>query len=187
MKIKVKDISKISTGIYTKTSAVGDVYYLQARDFDEHRKLKVGLNPNISGSNAVCKHLLQKGDLLIAAKGGDFFAAVYNDEVTPAVASSMFLVLREVNQQMILSQFLAWQINHPNVQKQLTAGAKGTNLLSINKSTVGELELWAPTMDKQRAILHFEQLRNKERHLTDRITALKNKVIDQKILNTLTK
>ncbi|MBI9061827.1 MAG: restriction endonuclease subunit S [Marinilabiliaceae bacterium] len=187
MKIKVKDISIISTGIYTKTSAVGDVYYLQARDFDEQRKLKVGLNPNISGSNSVSKHLLQKGNLLIAAKAGDFFAAVYHDEVTPAVASSMFLVLREVKQQVILPQFLAWQINHPKVQKQLTAGAKGTNLLSINKSTVGELELLVPTMDKQKAILHFEQLRNRERQLSDRITALKDKVIDQKILNALTK
>ena len=187
MRAKIKDITKISTGIYSKTSKNGEVYSLQARDFDKFRVLKKMIEPNTIMDKSIEKHFLKENDVLMAAKGNDFFASVYEKQVYPAVASSMFLVLREVDQSYISSEYLAWYVNQPNIQKFLNSLAKGTNLPSINKKILGDLEVEIPDQLTQNIVLKINLLRTKEKQLLGQLEELKDKLINEQLINTLTK
>ncbi len=187
MNIQIKNIATITTGIYTKTHVKGNVFYLQARDFNKYKILKTNLEPNITNSDSVKKHFLNKGDVLIAAKGFDNFAAVHNEEVNPAVASSMFIVLRNIDTSLILPEFIVWYLNHPKTQSLLKKNAKGTSLPSINKKHIGEMEIPVPTIKKQKLIMKVGKLSIKEKQLHNKIQSLKKTIVNQQLINVLNK
>lgn len=187
MNIYIKDITTITTGIYTKTHSKGSVFYLQARDFDKYKTLKTNLEPNITNANSIKKHLLNKGDVLIAAKGFDNFAVMYNKDVSPAVASSIFIVLRNIDNSIIMPEFLVWFLNHPKTQLLLKKNAKGTSLPSINKKHIGEMEIPIPNIKKQKLIMEVGKLNIQEKQLHSKIQRLKETIINQQLINVLNK
>lgn len=186
MKEQLKNIASIKTGIYAKAKAgePEEIYYLQFRDFDEYHSLRGDLKPSIPIDKNTQKHLLEKGDLLIVAKGVKHFAVVYKGEVKPAVASSAFMVIKCQEKQLVEPSFLAWYINHPRQQKVIETGARGTSLSSINKQVVGSLELSIPPIAVQKIIVHLDELRKKEQALQNQIRTLKESVFNQQLINT---
>src|SRR5690554_588465 len=116
MKIALTDLCEINTGVYEKPTVGGTVYYIQSRDFNSYLEFNGGMVPELQENPKFIKHYLQQGDILLAAKGGNYFAVVYNKEVFPAVASSTFIILRKINLLKILPGFLAWFLNHPKTQ-----------------------------------------------------------------------
>ncbi len=182
MRVKLKDICEISTGVYVKTERVGDIYYLQARDFNSYNQLKNDLKPEVLGYNINKKHYLKSGDVIVAAKGVNHFAYTYNQEVSPAVASSMFIVLRQFNKDKVDSGFVTWYINHPKTQRYLDRSSKGSGIPSINKSNIGDLEISIPAIEKQKLILSINNLKIKESQLQAKITVLKNEVLNEQLI-----
>ncbi len=185
MKFKVKNICNISTGVYVKTERIGDVYYLQARDFNEYHQLESNLKPEVASLKINRKHFLQKDDVIVAAKGVNHFAFIYNNEVTPAVASSMFIVLRSFDRDTVISGYVSWFINHPKTQAFLSRSSKGSGIPSINKSTIGDLEIPIPSIETQQRILKLGQLKIKERKLQEKIRNLKNEVLNEQLIKII--
>ena len=70
MKVKIKNICEISTGVYVKTARIGDVYYLQARDFNAYNQIENDLKPEVLSYDINNKHYLKKGDVIILASVG---------------------------------------------------------------------------------------------------------------------
>ena len=182
---RLKNISTITTGIYSKTTSTSNVYYIQARDFDSNYNLLDNLEPSVILSPNIEKHLLAKGDVIFASKGFDRFAFVFNNEVTPAVPSSIFMTIRKLNTNIISSDFLAWYLNHPNTQLYFARIAKGSVIPSINKKMIGDLEIEIPSINKQKQILRIDLLRKKEIEITNQILKLKSILLNQKLLNVL--
>jgi restriction endonuclease S subunit len=182
MNIELKNICQISTGVYVKTERIGDVYYLQARDFNTYNQIEPDLKCEVSSHNINNKHYLNSGDVIIAAKGVNHFAFTYNEEVKPAVASSMFIVLRQFDKHKVDPQYITWYINHPKTQSFLARSSKGSGIPSINKSTIGDLELSIPGLDKQKLILEIDKLKIKENQLLDIIKSLKNDALNEQLL-----
>ena len=180
----IHDIAKIQTGIYEKPVAFGEIFYVQARHFDDNRNFLDSVTPELPFERKLEKHFLQKGDVLVAAKGYDHFAVAYQGIAYPAVASSMFIVLR-LQTPSVLPDYLAWFINHSKTQTLLSGSAKGTALPSINKSDIGDLNIPIPTLEKQELILNIEKLRHKELVLKKQIEKLKNSIIQQTIFKHL--
>jgi restriction endonuclease S subunit len=183
---KIKNVGKITSGIYSQTYSSGEVYYIQARNFDSFKTLKTDFNPNLLWNAAIEKHFLNKGDVLVAVKGFDNFAAVYHDEVKPAVASSMFLIIRNIDKNKILPEFLVWFINHPNTQDLLGKMAKGTSLPSINKEIIGNLEVEIPSTARQELVLKISELRIKDRQLKKRIEELREILLQKLLIKAIT-
>ncbi len=177
----------MTTGIYSKTYSSGEIYYLQARDFDVFGTLKADLEPSLLVKGNTEKHYLDPGNVLIAAKGFDHFAAVFKGEYAPAVASSIFIVLRNIDQTKVLPDFLAWYINHPQTQKYLNGNAKGTSLPSINKKILSEMEIDLTPIEKQKTIMKVSQLKIKEKRLKNEIEALQETLFNQQLINALNK
>ena len=185
LKTPLKQIATIQTGTFAKTVSQGEIVYLQAKHFNEYGQLNSVLQPDLKANNSTQKHLLKDGDVLFAAKGTKNFAAWYESQNQPAVASTTFFVihLQEDFINKILPEFLVWFINHPSSQKFLKERAIGTSIVSISKSVLEELEISIPDLQTQKVILEITQLRNKEKLLRNKIEDLREKQIQQQIIN----
>lgn len=185
MTARLNEICSIGSGVYQKPGSHCEVYYLQARNFDQHFNLKEDIKPVLSSSEQLIRHFIHKGDVLVASKGNDNFAVAFGEEVKPVVASSMFLVLREIDRKLIFPEYLAWYINHPSTQDLLCLLAKGTNLPSINKKILGNLEIEIPSLKKQQLILKVSALRLRERQIKDKLEELEEKQLNQQLLKVV--
>jgi restriction endonuclease S subunit len=187
LKTTLEHIANIQTGIFAKPVSKGEIVYLQAKHFNENGKLYSLLHPDLKADNITEKHLLRHGDVLFAAKGTKNFAAWYESKNQPSVASTSFFVIRvhENFSNKILPEFLVWLISHPISQKFLKGKAIGTSIVSISKSVLEELEISIPDLQTQKAILKINQLHNTEKNLKQQIEILREKQIQQQIINAI--
>ena len=184
MKAKLKHITNIQTGVFAKPIQSGEIVYLQAKHFDENGELKETLYPDLNLESKIEKHLLRKGDILFAAKGTKNFAAWYENEAIPAVASTSFFVIR-IHDNNILPGYLTWFLNHPGTQSLLKGYARGTSIASISKAVLSELEIPMPNIQKQELILKLFKLRNKEKKLKQQIENFREKEIQKLLINAI--
>jgi restriction endonuclease S subunit len=187
MKIKLGNFVSIRTGLFTKTTFEGNIAYLQSKDFDEKGFLSSTLEPELKADKITDKHLLKPGDVLFASKGTKNFAAVYEHKNIPAVASTSFFVIRIKDdfKNKVLSEYLRWFMNQTKSQRFLQGNAIGTSMVSIPKSVLGELEIYIPSIEKQKAILKINDLHNKQKNIRKEIESLIEQKIQQQIFNSL--
>lgn len=184
MKTKLKNIASIQTGVFAKPSMNGEVVYIQARHFDESGKLIETLHPDLLWKDINSKHLLQPGDVLFSAKGNKNFAALIEAHHLHAVASTSLFVIR-LNNQNILPEYLTWFLNHPDTQQLLKGQSQTTSMASISKKVLDELEISVPDLLTQEKILKINRLRETEKRLKNQMESLREKQIQQMILNAL--
>lgn len=185
MKTTLEHIATIQTGLFAKPVLKGEVVYLQAKHFDENGNLTSDLHPDLIYENSIEKHLLMPGDIVFAAKGSKNFAAVFKSEYLSSVASTSFFVIRIEERNSILPEYLAWFLNQPNTQKFLKGNAIGTNIVSISKAVLNDLEILIPSAEKQKIILEIAELLDKEKLLRVKIETLKEKQIQYQIIKAL--
>ena len=104
--------------------------------------------------------------------------------IKPAVASSMFIVVK-LQDKKVLPAFLCWHINNKQTQKLLSDAAKGTALPSLSNSELGDLEIPIPSIEKQKLILLIDELYKQENKIKEQINLLREKQIQQQIINSL--
>jgi len=184
LKKTIKDIVHIQTGLFAKPSGIGELVYLQSRHFDEYGQLHSKLQPDLAAESISEKHLLKDGDVLFAAKGTKNFAAVFENHNEPSVASTSFFVLRPSDKK-VLPHYLAWFLNNHNTQTLLKGQAIGTSIPSISKQVLENLEITVPTIEIQMAILQITKLRNREKSMKKKIETLREKQIQQQIINSI--
>lgn len=186
MKTVIKNITNIRTGLFAKPLGRGEVLYLQVKYFDDYGRLQTTLFPDLFAEDIPEKHLLKPGDVLFAAKGTKNFAAVYESHNSPAVASTSFFVIR-IKDKNILPEYLAWFLNNHSIQTILKEQAIGTSIASISKTVLEGLEIIVPDTEIQNIILQITKLRDKERVLKQKIDSLREKQIQQQIINAINK
>ncbi len=184
MKTLIKDIAYIQTGLFARPAGIGELVYLQSRHFDEYGQLHSVLYPDLPAEGISEKHLLKEGDVLFAAKGTKNFAAVFENHNEPSVASTSFFVIR-LTDSKVLPQYLAWYLNNPAILTLLKGQAIGTSIPSISKQVLENLEIEVPDIETQKVILQIVRLRNMEKSLKIKIEILREKQIQQQILNSL--
>ncbi|MCO5231943.1 MAG: restriction endonuclease subunit S [Chitinophagales bacterium] len=184
MNTLIKDITNIQTGLFAKPAGFGELVYLQSKHFDEFGQLHSILHPDLPTEGISEKHLLKDGDVLFAAKGTKNFAAVFENHNEPSVASTSFFVIRPTDNK-VLPQFLAWFLNSHTTQTLLKGQAIGTSIPSISKQVLENLEIPVPDIKTQMAIVEISKLRNKEKSLKQKIEALREKQIQQQIINAI--
>jgi restriction endonuclease S subunit len=184
LKTALKHITSIQTGVFAKPIQKGEIVYLQSKHFDENGELAEILYPDLEADSKIQKHLLKKGDVLFAAKGTKNFAAWYESEAIPAVASTSFFVIR-IHDRNILPGYLTWFLNHPSTQVLLKGQARGSSIASISKAVLSELEIPIPNVQKQELILRVFKLRNKEKNLKQQIENLREREIQHLLINAI--
>jgi restriction endonuclease S subunit len=187
LRVALKHIAFIQTGVFAKPVKEGQIVYLQSKHFDENGILRSCLYPDLKAESISEKHILQNGDIIFAAKGTKNFAALYESKNKPAVASTSFFVIRlnEDFQDKVLQEYLTWYLNSASSQNYLKSQAVGSSIVSISKSVIDELEISIPDLDTQKVILKITYLRNEERKLLQQIEMLQEKQIQQQIINAI--
>jgi restriction endonuclease S subunit len=180
------EIATVQTGLFAKSSTLGQVNYLQSKYFNEKGQILNVILPKLYNYEIPKKHILRIGDVLFAAKGERNFAYVYEGDQDPSVASTSFFVIR-LSVSNILPEYLAWFLNNHITQKTLKGQAIGTSIPSISKQVLENLEITIPSIKKQQAIFQVTILRQKERALKQKIEMLKEQHIQQQIINAIKK
>ncbi len=176
--MKLSQLTNIASGINQKRHPQGNVYYLQARDFVANDLLDKHLKPSVVDYTKLESHYLSKGNVLVLAKGHHGFNAfVYNKEKAPAVASSIFLVLKEIDNK-VLPEYLMWYINLESTQQRLINSGRGSALPAINKKILAELEVPVPELQIQKDVLALSKLKDKESKLVKQLDLLKSRALE---------
>lgn len=184
MHIKLKDIVDIQSGIYEKPYPEGDTLYLQMSDFKGGKYMKADAKPTAVLGERVNKYLLKDKDLLFAAKGTSNFCVMYRADEENAVASSSFFILRIIKQELD-PEYVCWFLNTPHVLSHLKAYAVGTSIPSITKTMLADLEINVLPMAKQRLIVEYNKLQNREVEL-HALIAQKKRLVTDHILYSVT-
>lgn len=183
--MKLRSIASINSGIYSSTISKGEVYYIQARDFDDNRQLVSNLVPTLSYTENLEKHFISTGDILIVAKGASFLSAVFDGSYSPAVASTVFLVIRVDNKKQVDPNYISWYLNQNSTQYYLMSISRGTSIPSINKKMLMELDIPIPSIEKQKLIIELAELQRKDKFLKRKIEELKEIQTNQIITNAI--
>ena len=171
--MKLSQITSITSGINERRNPQGSIYYLSASDFVAPHTLDKLLAPSIMPSSKLEKHFLNKGDVLILSKGHHGFVAhSYQAVKQPAVASSIFMVLRNVSP-TVLPEYIAWYINLKSTQSKLINFSRGSALPAINKSILSELKIQVPDLETQKKIVKLDHLKKSETNIIEQLDQLK--------------
>lgn len=183
MKKRLKDIAGIFSGVYLKPNPEGDIYYIQAKNFNKGEFHSA--EPDLKFNIGIHQYLLRPGDVLLAIKGNNNFAFHYDGTPGKAIASSTFIVIRIWDQDNLLPEFFSWYLNHPQTQLFFKDQSRGTDILSITIRLVKEIDVFIPSVAKQKIILELDKLRKKEKELRQKIERLRDDGVQQQLLQVI--
>ena len=96
-------------------------------------------------------------DILLPSKGNRIFATLFQEQWGKAVASSIFYVLR-VDTSIVLPAYLVAILNLPQYQQQLWQMGGGSNIFSLRKKELEDLQIPLPSFEVQQQIATFNRL-----------------------------
>ncbi|AWH73230.1 hypothetical protein DCS32_03335 [Dokdonia sp. Dokd-P16] len=171
--MKLSNIAKITSGINGRRNPEGSIYYLSARDFISSHEIDTQTAPSLMPSSKMDRHFLEKGDVLVLSKGHHGFTAhTYQGEKQPAVASSIFMVLKNI-ESTVMPKYLVWFINLSTTQNELIKYGRGSVLPAINKTILGDLTIDVPDLKTQHIIVTLDQLKKQETRIIKQLDQLK--------------
>jgi len=185
MQVRLEDISNIRFGYYTKPKNKGEITYLQAKHFDESGNLIHQLDNFLGVDQKNNSHLLQNGEVLLIGKGFKNSAWVYEESFGPAVASSIFFVIRP-DQNRVMPEYLSVVFNTPQTQSYFQTLGAGSSIPSIRKSELEAFPLHLPPLAIQDKIVGIKRIQDKDLELSNKIIAAKEKrfrAVIQKLIN----
>ena len=180
---QLKDLVGIRPGIHMSTVPNGKVHLLMPSLFDSFGSLDKRQKPQLEMSGRIEKHLLQKGDVLLAVKGTSYSAVEYQPEWGEAVASSSFVVLRrtEIRAQIVDPKYLVWFLRKQQTQKMLKSMAMGSGVPMVSTANLATLEVDLPSMEVQRLIAEAHELHTKERAIRRELDRLQEQLFEQQL------
>jgi len=107
---------------------------------------------------------LMKGDVLFAARGSRNYAVMIDQDKEQIVAAPHFYILR-VKTQMLLPEFLVWQLNQKPLQNYFNSAAEGTLTKSVRRSILEKTEITVLPIERQRQILGLHETLLREKKL----------------------
>lgn len=166
-----------------KDEGQGDLAVIQLKDLENNYQTLGKELTLVSSEKVPEKYLLQKGDVLFISKGANNFALVFNEDYK-AVAVSAFFVLRP-DQTKVIPEFLAWYINSKPAQQYLKENRAGTYIPNVNKTTLMELKVKLPPIEKQKSIAQIAELAKTEQNIYNKLKTNRNIILNTLLENAI--
>ncbi len=176
-------IADLQFGLYEKPVESGDTVYLQVKDFDENNQFSNAPSTFLISDEKSIKHLLKDGDVIFVAKGFRNFAWTYRESIGPAIASSIFFVVK-VDTSEIIPDYLTALFNSSAYLQMFQLLGAGSSIPSIRKSELEAIKIQVPSLELQRKTVMINELYLKELQLTTQIIDEKQKYYNS-IINKL--
>lgn len=147
----------------------GDVAVVQLRNVDP--QIGVDWSNAVRTQIAVRRHTewLANGDVIFAARGTRNFAVALSGDVPKAVCSPHFFVIQVADQNQIMPEFLAWQLNQAAAQRYFEQSSEGSNVQSIRRQVLGDLSLTIPPLPTQQSVVALNTRYQREQHVLRRL------------------
>jgi restriction endonuclease S subunit len=129
-------------------------------------------------------HILQPGDVIFACRGTRLQAAAFTLPLSNALVGSQFFIIRPRNKE-ILPEYLAWAINSPECQKQLSAQATGSYIQLIPSLALRNLQIPLVPYPMQVKLMEIHRLSLHEQSLSHEL-AHKRRLLVQTAIQRLT-
>lgn len=117
---------------------------------------------------ASAKAFLRFGDIILSTRGGRNFPYYIDGGAEHVVCSPHFFVIR-VKKDVILPQFLAWQMSQKPAQDYFSAGATGSYILNLKREVVENLPIAIPPLAEQGRIAELDAAARAERAILTRL------------------
>jgi len=144
----------------------GNISVLQMRDITLGNEIMWHnlLQADIEGRRE--PDLLTADDILFAAKGMQNYAYHIKRVPKRCVAAPHFYQIRVKNNQQVLPEFLAWQINQRPAQSYFSKLTEGSITLSIRRSVLENLYIKIPPLKTQKQVIQLYSCFVKEREIS---------------------
>ena len=153
------------------------------RCFDSSVKID---KEHIDAFNAVenidSRYLTQKGDVLLRLRAPS--SAVYIAKEDEGLLISSLLAVIRVDDAKVDAKYLAYYINSKASQRILKQETKGTAIPMLKTKDLENLEVVLPSLVKQKELVRFLELADKEKDLLQKLIDEKQK-LSQTILDTI--
>ncbi len=167
--MKIKELATVQMGYSFRSrleaSEGGGVGVIQMKDLLDDNTVGCDGLVRINMESMKDHHLAQRGDLVFRSRGSVTTAAVLLEDPGKAVVAAPLLRIRVTRPDMILPEYLNWYISQREAQIFLTSRAKGTAQTMISKQAIEDLEVAAPTLEKQKNIVELATLSAREKNL----------------------
>ena len=182
-KVRLRNIAKLSSGIYLKGSPAGKIVCLQMKELlmpsPETTATRIEYVPKLDS------YLLRKGDLLFAGKGTTYLCKIFDLNI-PAVPSTTLYSIR-LRSNLVSPEYLCWYLNHPKVIATIKTSQAGSGTPLIHKPTLENLEIIVPDQETQRMIVELSSLQKREKEILEAIAEKRMQVTSQILINELNK
>lgn len=184
MKVKLSDIAQLQFGFYGKPTDNGNIAYLLAKHFDDRGAQVDPVDTFIKLDQKSETHLLEDGDVLLVGKGMRNFAWTYDKSYGPAIASSIFFVIKP-DRSKVLPEFLTTLFNMPQTQAYFQTLGAGSSIPSIRKSELEAFPITLPSLEFQQKVIAIKRLHEQDMDISRKIITEKQKMYHSVIKNII--
>jgi len=184
MRERLGDIAQIQFGLYSKPTEDGNVAYLQVKHFDDSGSLIDKVDSFLEINEKSEAHLLEAGNILLVGKGARNFAWTYESKYGPAVASSIFFVIKP-DPSKVIPEFLTTLFNLPQTHTYFQTLGAGSSIPSIRKSELEAFIIMLPSLEMQQKAVEIKELHYQDIEISKKILSEKQKLFQEVIKNII--
>lgn len=172
MRVQLKNIAVVQMGYSFRARMeqmeAGEIAVIQMKDLTDQNRVDCDGLMRIDMEKLGDHHLVQPGDLVFRSRGMVTTSAILTEDPGTAVVSAPLLRIR-ANNKAVLPEYLNWFINQRPAQAFLASHAKGTVQQMISKSALESLEVFVPSINRQKAIAELTALGESEQNLMKKL------------------
>lgn len=172
MKLELKDIGTISCGVSfrsrVETTSHGNVRLIQMKDLGDDNLVNLSSTVSVYLPNPKDYQFVRCGDILFRSRGQRTTAALLDRDSEQTVVAAPLLRIRP-DTSRVIPEYLVWYINQTASQAYLTSRSEGTVVNMISKKELEKLEIRLPSIERQRTIIRFFKLAEREQFLLNEI------------------
>jgi restriction endonuclease S subunit len=170
IRAKLSALSAVAevTGGFAFRSAIeslppGDVGVLQMSNVDSLGFIDWSKTVRVRLPDERRPNFISSGDIILAARGTNNYAALIEHVEGPVVCTSQFFSIRVRSQLELNVGFLVWQLNQKPCQDYLKREATGSYILNIRRDVLDQMPVALPPYDKQCTIAGLAKAATRER------------------------
>jgi hypothetical protein len=168
MNVELKKIASVQMGFSFRSrleaTRSGAVAVIQMKDLADNNRVDCSGLTLVETECPKEHHLVKPGDLIFRSRGLTATSAILKDDPGVAVVSAPLLRIR-VDEGSVLPEYLNWFISQPPAQCYLTSRAGGTAQKMIGKEDLESLEVYLPSLERQRTIVDLAALADEEQRI----------------------
>ncbi|HYS42706.1 MAG TPA: hypothetical protein VEM32_01890 [Geobacteraceae bacterium] len=168
MKINLGKIASIQTGYSFRSRLesmnTGAIAVIQMKDLSSTNRVCCDELVRLDMEIPKIHHLVKPGDLIFRSRGLTTSSALLADDPGAAVLAAPLLRIR-VTSKRILPEYLNWFISQLPAQSYFASCAEGTSLKMISKQSLENLDVFVPSVARQRLIVEVTTLVEEEQRI----------------------